>query len=297
MRWLEALTLLCAGLALLRYVIGIPLLWRFIRNADLRRIPKGETPPLRVRVFTPTTYPANLVAILRQNYPAFEVQFEGDGAVPRQAHAAVPDVPISDSIEPDEGRVVLLTGDNRPDPLFLRDAANGLTRMSDVRFVSVRFGMKSGRARRAALIANSDYVLDQLLTGGRTGDERAIAFEAAATYRSTVLARRPLRLHAPDLPLEGGGIRHLRFLPAVAPMLLIVMAFLNPAHHWGALWLLAALTLLRAAVAATVDLAFARDGSTLRSLVWLPVLWFMEPLMTNLSRASRSPVRATLRSP
>ena len=296
MRWLEALTLLCAGLALLRYVLGIPLLWRFIRNADLRRIPKGDTPPLRVRVLAPTTNLENLVAILRQNYPAFEVQFDGDGAVAGQAHAAVPDVSISDSIEPDDGRVVLLTGDNRPDPLFLRDAANGLAQMSDVRFVSVRFGMKSGRARRAALLANSDHILDQLLTGGRTGDEHAIAIEASATDRGTVLARRPLRLHAPDLPLEVGGLRHLRFLPAVAPLLLLLMAF-EPAHRCGALWLLTALTLLRAAVAATVDLAFARDGSTLRSLVWLPALWFAEPRILHGSAGSRSPVRATLRSP
>jgi hypothetical protein len=286
--WLPIVAFVCAGLALLRYLLGIPLLWRFIRNADPRRIPKGETPPLRVIVAAPDAPFENLVAILRQNYPAFSVMFVGgEEETVERAHAAVPDVrPMLD-----EGHPVALTGDSRPDPLFLRDAANGLAHARVVSFVPVRFGMETGRARRGALVANTDQLLGRLLTGGRSGIDTAVAADPSSDKQGAALARRPLRVHAPDLPWEAGGFHALA---AVAPLLLIA-ASLDPANRCLALTLLTLITLLRAVVAVTVDLAFARDGSALRSLPWLPALWFLEPFLFLDRRRGHLSIRAKLR--
>jgi hypothetical protein len=288
--WLPIVAFVCAGLALLRYLVGIPLLWRFVRNANLRRIPKGETPPIHVLVAAQGSPKENLVAILRQNYPAFDVLFLGGGAAAEAANAAVPDVRVPDKDGPFEKRFLLLTGDSRPDPLFLRDAANGLARARVVKFVPVRFGMETGRARRAALLANSDGILDRLTSVRTAGLEPAWALDSNRDKPETALARRPLRVHAPDLPLENRVP-----LPSTFASLLLIACALDPEWRCAALYALALLTLLRAVVAVTVDLAFARDGSTLRSLPWLPVLWILEPVMTVNSWRSAGSVRAKLR--
>jgi hypothetical protein len=285
--WLPIVAFVCAGLALLRYVVGLPLLWRFIRNANPRRIPKGETPPLRVIVAAQDAPFDNLVAILRQNYPIFSVMFLGGGEVAERAHAAVPDVIAM----LDEGHPVALTGDSRPDPLFLRDAANGLAQARAVSFVPVRFGMATGRARRGALVVNTDQLLDRLILGGLIGIDAAVAADTGSSRRGLVAARRSLRMHAPDLPWEAGGLR----LPtAIAPLFLIAAAF-DPDVRCVALVVLLLLALLRAVVAVTVDLTFGRDGSTIRSLAWLPALWLLEPFLALDRRRGEVSVRAKLR--
>ena len=59
----------------------------------------------------------------------------------------------------------------------------------------------------------------------------------------------------------------------------LIAAAFDPGIRCAALVVLLLLTLLRAVVAVTVDLAFGRDGSTIRSLAWLAALWLLEPFL------------------
>ena len=99
------------------------------------------------------------------------------------------------------------------------------------------------------------------------------------------MARRGVRVRATAL-----GWREIRTAPALtlstAPALLsiCVVAGTRP----GALTVLILITLLRAGIAVAIELRYVRDGSTLRALARLPLLWFAEPFLLLFGR-SRAP--------
>lgn len=330
----------CAAFALLRYAVGIAALRRFIRRADLRRIEQGPTPPISLLKPLYGGEPAlqeNLLATLRQNYPEFEVlllhERDDDPALDaaRAAWAQVPGVDLRqvagrapDAANPkvavlirgeQEARHEILAAadaDVRPDPLYLRDIANGLQEADAVSFVPVLFGMRSFWARAMALIVNTDGFLALVLSRGAitTGATIAVgktALEKAGGYRAVAdliaddyalgealkaagcslgLARRAVRVHAPAGDLRwvvrwlktvrsSAPLLYLSALPLVAaPALLVAVAFRYPV----ALLPLALLALAQAAVAVAVDLRFVWDRSLVRSLWLVPLVWLLAPL-------------------
>jgi ceramide glucosyltransferase len=331
-----------AGLALLRQLLGILCLARFLRRARVSSIPKGETPPISLLKPLYGEDPGlleNLEATLRQNYPDFEVLFlherpdDPAAAVADGAMARVPDVPARRILGRDAaaanpkvavvlrgeavarfGIVAVADSDVRPDPLYLRDIANGLADADAVSFVPVVFGMRGLWARLGGLLFDTEAVLTVLLGQGRAmtgstvgirrdalrkvGGFRAVADRIAEDYSMGVLlrragcrvalARRAARLHAP-----GGGftetgrqaVRWARTVRTTAPLLYALALPLSTApllllFHGGATALLLLLlhTLARAAVALLVDFRFCWDRSLVRALPLLPLLWIAEPL-------------------
>jgi ceramide glucosyltransferase len=342
-----AVTALVLGaVAVLRQVVGLAMALRYVRRARLRSIPAGPTPPLTLIKPLYGDEPGleeNLVATLRQNYPEFEVLFVHERAddpalaAVDAAVRAVPDVEVrkiagrdADAANPKvavllrgeaearHGILVSADADVRPDPLYLRDVANGLADADLVSFLPVFFGMRTFWARAVGLLLDTDSLLPLFLANGRVatgstigvrkealeriGGYRAVADRIADDYAlgravkraggRLVLARRPARLFMPGGGLgesTGWGVRWLRtvrstmpaaypalLLVAFAPLLLLVAALTTPCVG-PALWLLAAHTVGRALAAALIDLRFCRDGSLLRSLHLLPLLWFLEP--------------------
>jgi hypothetical protein len=76
--------------------------------------------------------------------------------------------------------------------------------------------------------------------------------------------------------LQWGDLRSpLAALLACAPLLLLVCIPTRP----GALTLLVAIALFRIGIAISMELRSVRDGTTLAALVWMPVLWLIEPLL------------------
>lgn len=241
----------CAGVALARYAVGLPLLFRYLRRARVRAIPRGPTPPISLLKPVYGEDPAleeNLVATLRQNYPEFEVLVCHERAedpalrAVEAARRAVPDVAVRtvagrDAQAANPKAAVLIHGeaharhgivaaadsDVRPDPLYLRDIANGLTDADAVSFAPVHFGMRTFWMRVMGLYVDTDAFLTILLAGrhvttgatigvrrealARIGGFRAVADAAAddhalgrALARSgcrLALARRAARVHAP----------------------------------------------------------------------------------------------------
>jgi len=339
---------LCAGaLSLLRYAFALPLLARWLRRGSVRAIPRGATPPMTLIKPLYGDEPElaeNLEAALRQNYPDFEVVFtherEDDPALEAVAAAiaAVPDVPVRTvsgrDNEATNPKVAVLIGgqrgaraessilaaadsDVRPDPLYLRDIANGLAEADAVSFVPVLFGMRGLMANLVGLAVNTDALLGILLsrgvaTTGATIGVRREALESVGGWAAvgdriaddyalgqllrkagfrTVLARRAVRVRMAD---GGPGatarwmlrwartIRAAALFPylaalllASAPLLLVTARIAGPAP--GALWMLAAITLARAATALAIDLRYVWDGSLRRALPMLPLLWILEP--------------------
>jgi len=337
--------LVCGAAALLRHAAALPLLLRYLARARVSRIPRGPTPPLSLLKPLYGAEPGleeNLVATLRQNYPAFEVLFLHErpedparGAA-RAAAARVPDVPVRFLAGRDDSAsnpkvAVLLRGeaeareeilvasdsDIRPDPLFLRDVANGLAERDLVFFPPVLFGAASAAARLNALFVNVEGFLSILLAGGRfvvgaTIGVRREALRAAGGYRAVAdriaddadlgrafrragrpaaLARRAARCHAP-----GGSLREVasqtarwaRTVRTAAPLLYLaalpvafapVALLAHAIAGGGAPPLLALLlhSLVRASVAAAVEFRFVWDRSLLRAIPLLPLLWIVEP--------------------
>jgi ceramide glucosyltransferase len=333
--------LVLGAVAVLRQVVGLAMALRYVRRARLRSIAAGPTPPISLIKPLYGDEPGlerNLVATLRQNYPEFEVLFvyerEDDpalAAVDAAVHA-VPDVEVrkvcgrADAANPkaavlmrgqEEARHGILASadaDVRPDPLYLRDVANGLADADLVSFLPVFFGMRSFGARLVGLLLDTDSLLPLFLVNGRVatgstigvrrealeriggygavGDRIADDFELGRAVQRAggrlVLARRPARVYMPGGGF-GEGMRWLRtvrstvpvafvalLIVAFAPLLLLVAALTTP-HAAPALWLLGAHTAGRLVTATLIDLRFCRDGSLLRSLHLLPVLWFFEP--------------------
>jgi len=339
---LAVIAFVVAGFALLRYVAGIPLLVRYFRDARVAEIPKGDTPPVSLLKPLYGRDPGlhdNLVATLRQNYPEFEVLFvheRADDPALKAVDAAVRAVPgvevrklagrdadvanpkvavlVRGEAEARHGILVTADADVRPDPLYLRDVANGLADADLVSFLPVFFGMRTFWARTVGLLLDTDSLLPLFVANGRVatgstigvrkeileriGGYRAVADFIADDYAlgravqraggRLVLARRPTRLYMPGGGF-GEGVRWLRtvrstlpaayvalLLVAFAPLLLLVCALTTPLHG-PALWLLGAHTVGRALAATMIDLRFCRDGSLLRSLHLLPLLWLVEP--------------------
>ncbi|MHC4134757.1 MAG: glycosyltransferase [Planctomycetota bacterium] len=338
--------LVVGAVAVLRQVVGLGMALRYVRRARLRSIPEGPTPPLSLIKPLYGDDPGleqNLVATLRQNYPEFEVLFvheradEPALAAADAAARAVPDVSVrkvlgrdADAANPKvavlvrgeaearHGILVAADADVRPDPLYLRDVANGLADADLVSFLPVFFGMRTFWARAVGLLLDTDSLLPLFVANGRVatgstigvrkealeriGGYRAVADRIADDYAlgvavkraggRLVLARRPARLYMPGGGFgesTGWGVRWLRtvrstvpaaylalLFVALAPLLLLVCALTTPSHV-PALWLLGAHTVGRALAATLIDLRFCRDGSLLRSLHLLPLLWFLEP--------------------
>jgi ceramide glucosyltransferase len=207
-----------AGIAAaLRYAVALPLLFRYLRRARVRAIPKGPTPPLSLLKPVYGAVPGlteNLVASLRQYYPALQVVFvherPDDPALDSvaAARAMVPDVDAmvlcdraEDAANPKaavliaahararHGLVVAADADVRPDPLWLRDVANGLAEGDAVSFVPVTFGARTFWARLVALTFNSEGLLGVIASRGRavtgaTIGVRREALEKIGGYRA-----------------------------------------------------------------------------------------------------------------
>lgn len=338
--------LVLGAVAVLRQAVGLAMALRFARRANPRSIPAGPTPPLSLLKPLYGDEPGleeNLVATLRQNYPEFEVLFVHERAddpalaAADAAMRAVPDVEarkiagrdadvanpkvavlVRGEAQARHGILVSADADVRPDPLYLRDVANGLEDADLVSFLPVFFGMRTFWARTVGLLLDTDSLLPlfvadgRVVTGSTIGVRREV-LERAGGYRAVAdriaddfelgravqraggrlaLARRPARLFMPGGGLGesvGWGVRWLRtvrstlpaayvalLLVAFAPLLLVVALLVSP-YPAAALWLLVVHTVGRAAAAALVDLRFCRDGSLLRSLHLLPLLWFLEP--------------------
>jgi ceramide glucosyltransferase len=212
------------------------------------------------------------------------------------------------------GILAVADSDVRPDPLYLRDVANGLADADAVSFVPVVFGMRGFWARLGGLLFDTEAVLAVLLGRGRVmtgatigvrrealakvGGYRAVADRIAEDYSMGLLlrgagcrltlARRAARLHAP-----GGGFRETarhalrwaRTVRSAAPLLYATALPLSAAPlllllHGGATALaaLALHTAVRAILALLVDFRFCWDRSLVRALPLLPLLWVFEPL-------------------
>jgi ceramide glucosyltransferase len=286
-----ALAALIAGsAAAARYVAGLFLLVRYLRRSRLRAIPAGPTPPLSLLKPLHGLEPdleSNLSASLRQNYPGFEVLFLSEraddpaGAVADAVVAEVPDVEVRrlsglaagsgnpKAILLSAGQVaarheILVAADSdvRPDPLYLRDAANALANAEAVSFLPVLFGARGLWARAASLFWNTDGFLTLLLAGGKITNgatigvrratlERAGGFLGVATAGADdhalgralrdagarpALSRRPARVRAPEDPWRdqlAWVVRRLRVVSSGAP--LGWFAFLPPALAPGLL--------------------------------------------------------------
>ncbi len=341
------IALLAGSVALLRYLIALPLLFRYLRRGRLPSNPTGPTPPMSLLKPLYGADPGltdNLLGTLQQDYPEFEVLFlherPYDPAL-YNAHEAVahvqdvscrfvegrapdmanPKAAVLVHGEQAAGFDVLVAADSdvRPDPHFLRDIAHGLESADAVSFAPVFFGMRTFGARLAALAVNTDGLVTVVMTNGdamtgatigvkrealeHIGGWRAVGDRIADDYSlgeklkhagyKLALARRPARLYFPG---EDGreswrwATRWLRTirstvpgwylvgaLPACAPVLLLLTAFLTP-FTTAALWLLVMALALRTQIAVLVDLRYCRDRSLLGSLHLLPLLWIAEPV-------------------
>ncbi|MFQ5845596.1 MAG: glycosyltransferase, partial [Planctomycetota bacterium] len=272
---LETAALLTGGAALLRALVGLPAAARSFRRARVAAIPAGATPPLSLLKPLYGSDPGleeNLERTLRQNYPEFEVLFlherPGDPALAaaEAAAARVPDVAVreipgrAESV-PNPKLAVLARGeeearfdilvsadaDVRPDPLYLRDVANGLAERDVVAFVPVQFGMRTLGARLLALLVDTDGFLGQVRAGGRltsgaTLGVRRRALEEIGGYRAAggtlagdaelgralrragqpaALARRAVRCYAPGGDLRASArqlLRRVRTARHAAPL-------------------------------------------------------------------------------
>ena len=342
---LGTIALIAGALSLLRYLVALPILVRWLRRGTVRSMPAGATPPitlLKPLYGADRDLEANLEATLRQNYPAFEVLFlherEHDPALAAVeiARARVPDVPVRvlqgrDSQATNPKAAVLIEGeraarfailaaaesDVRPDPLYLRDIANALADADAVSFAPLLFGAQRLPARLAAFAINTDGLLGvllgrgRLMTGSTVGVRRealdAIGGWAAVGDRiadditlgralrhagsRVVLARRAARVLAPDggwASTAGWMTRWARTLrvahpplyvaslPFVfAPLLLLLAIATGPAAGHG--WLLAGIAAARIGTAVAIELRYIWDGSLLRTIVYLPLLWILEP--------------------
>lgn len=332
----------CGGWALLRYAVGLPMVVGYFRRARVSSIPAGDTPPLSLLkplYGQEEELERNLVATLRQNYPDFEVLFlhERDQDPALQAVEAamrrVPDVAVRtvagrDAQATNPKVAVLLRGetkarhsilvsadsDVRPDPLYLRDVANGLANADAVSFIPVLFGLRSFASRAIGLVVNTDGLVGGVMLAGRvtTGSTIAVRRDALARiggYRAVAdaiaddyalgralrksgcrlaLARRAARLHAPASDITS-ILRWLRTIRSAAPLLyalmlpstvaplLLLLTALTGIHVRAALAGLGLLVLARAILALAVDLRFCWDRSLLQSLPLLPLLWLLEP--------------------
>jgi len=198
------------GAAVLRQLLGLLCLVRFLRRARVSSIPRGPTPGISLLKPLYGEDPglaANLEATLRQNYPDFETLFlherPDDPAAPiaDATMARVPDVPARriegrdpEAVNPKVAVVLrgeaaarhpilaVADSDVRPDPLYLRDIANALADADAVSFVPVVFGMRGFWSRLGGLLFDTEAVLSVLLGFGRivTGATVGIRREALA---------------------------------------------------------------------------------------------------------------------
>ena len=163
--------------------------------------------------------------------------------------------------------------------------------------------LAGGQASTGATIGVRREALEAAGGFEAVGDAAADDYALGLAFRSKrlrlALARRAARLHAPPtgrrdtmrwavrwarvVRTAAPGVYALGLALSLVPLLLLAAALLSP--YAGAAWtLLAAHTAARAVVAVAVDLRFCWDGSLVRSLHLLPLLWVLEPagLLTGL---------------
>ena len=187
--------LISGGWALLRYALALPRFVRYLRRARITSIPKGPTPPLSLVKSVRGDVPGigeNLVRTLKQNYPDFEVIFaheEDDAPAVAAIDAArtqVPDVEVRASTDGAQERrdpTVWASASVRPDPLYLRDAANGLQEGAVVTFPPVLFGLRSLGARLWGLLSPSAGK-PAVTNGASAGRPSEVAERIARSSRS-----------------------------------------------------------------------------------------------------------------
>jgi hypothetical protein len=190
-----------------------------------------------------------------------------------------------------------------PDPLYLRDVANALASAELVTFVPAHFGMRTLPARLAGLLLDTELLLDAVAGRGRAMTGSTVGVRKGVAVLRPALARRAERRLSPDAgaadvvaaarALRTRGLRALLGLHVVSSF---APAALLAAPSAAGLWVLLAHTLVRAAVAAAVDVRFCWDRSLVRSLPLLPLLWVYEPLQLLRASFGRSD-RATLVPP
>ena len=163
------------------------------------------------------------------------------------------------------------------------DALLGIVALDGRAMVGATIGVRrEALARIGGWRAVADHIADDYALG------QALQREGCAV----ALARRAVRLHQPDGDFDetarwirrwtttvraaAPGWFALAFAAALAPLALLAAAVVTP-YAAAALWTLALLTAVRAAVAIAVDFRFCWDRSLLRSLHLLPLLWFLEP--------------------
>jgi len=250
METLGWLALALATASVLRSVLALPALLAWLRGGRVQDFVAGETPPISIRTA------GSPDAFLHQNYPEYEVLADS---------MAESDVSVRVNGEPRHGIVLEANPQLRPDPLFLRDVAAG----GQVSFVPVVCDARTLHGKLLAMSANTDAILNALVFGA------GFARGAARTIdKPRRIARRPVPVR--ESGLHWGDLRSpLAALLACAPLLLLVCIPTRP----GALTLLVLITLFRIGVAISMELRSVRDGTTLGALVWLPVLWLIEPLL------------------
>lgn len=209
--------------------------------------------------------------------------------------------------------LVVADSDAEVDPLWLRDIAHALEGADATCFVPVYAGATTWFGRLVSLLKNTDGVLTMLLGAGeglsgatiaikrpaleRVGGWRAVkdamaddSAMGAALYKSgakLALARRAQRVGIPTLDFSH-VIRRLRTYRSSAPasyllglaasftpLLLLCAAVITGSGIASAM--LVTHALIRIGVAIAMDLRYARDGTTIRALPWLPALWILEP--------------------
>ena len=282
MTWLAVVALVAGAVAVLRQVVGLGMALRYARRARLRSIPAGPTPPISLIKPLYGDDPGleqNLVATLRQNYPEFEVLFvheRADDPALKAVDAAVRAVPgvevrklagrdtdvanpkvavlVRGEAEARHGILVTADADVRPDPLYLRDVANGLADADLVSFLPVFHGMRTFWARAVGLLLDTDSLLPLFVANGRVvtgstigvrkealeriGGYRAVAGHIADDYElgaavkraggRLALARRPARLYMPGGGFgesAGWGVRWLRTVRSTLPAAYVALLF------------------------------------------------------------------------
>ncbi|MEM8883647.1 MAG: hypothetical protein AAGD14_06255 [Planctomycetota bacterium] len=260
MVWFGWFAFALGALSTLRLLVALARLRRWLRAGDVRRFEAGATPRVRiVTVGAPEPFE-------HQNYPDYEVEAAGRAT----------------SIAGEAGRTpawtVRVNPAARPDPLFLRDAVAG--ERTTVHFAPMAIEARTVGDRIRALSVNTDGLLHALAFGA--GRARAGAVARQGDGPGHALARRAL-------PVVANGVDwRERFDPlaallSAAPVCLLVSLFQETPP--GSLTFLLVLAFTRAGLAFGMELRFVRDGSTLRAIPLLPLLWILEPLLLLFGRA------------
>ncbi|MHC4952920.1 MAG: glycosyltransferase [Planctomycetota bacterium] len=199
----------------------------------------------------------------------------------------------------------------------IANALDGSEPADAVSFAPVLFGAESLPSRLAGLAVNTDFFLAVLLAGrwvmtgsavavrrealekiggwsavqDRIADDYALGQALRKNGYKLTLAHRATRIRCAPTGWGATGawmmrwartVRAAAVLPylgalvlAAAPLLLVVSILIQ--YSPLAVWLLVGITLARVGTAVAIELRYVWDGSTIRTLPYLPLLWVLEP--------------------